>query len=114
MQSRARAHDDNSTALGLGLDVVRSEGHGLDDAVEIDVDRVVVWLLWIAILVHLEGQVVGTRTNSSVGKDIVNSAMLFLGSLEKLRQVGPLPDISLHMEGVFVSRGRCLDVAAHN
>jgi hypothetical protein len=81
---------------------VCSERDCLDNTVQVDIDCILVRLQWIAVFVDFEGQVVCARANASIGKDKVNFAMLLLGSLEKLGQVFPVPDVGLYKVAVCV------------
>jgi hypothetical protein len=112
VQARTGSHKHDRSAFSLVLQVVSSQCSSIDNAVQVNVQGILVWLFQVAVLVSLEGKIVGTWADSSVDEDMVDPAMLVLCDLEEFRQVNPFPDISLYEEEIACC-WRCLDVAAY-
>ena len=77
LDTGARAHQHDSAALRLLLHVMESQTSGVNNAFQHDINSFTVWLLQITTSISLELQVVGARTNASIGEDIIDVAVDF-------------------------------------
>lgn len=93
VQTRTRSHDYNAPARLLALHVVHGERRGVDNTVQVDVQRRAGGFLQLACCVGLEREVVGTGSDAGVGKDKVDAAMGGDGGFEQSGERRPLADV---------------------
>lgn len=81
--------DDDAATLGLLAQVVQTQSHGVHDTLLADIDQVVCGLLEVTVGVDIGGEVVGLGTETSVGENVVDTAVSLLGLLEEDVEISP-------------------------
>jgi len=74
---------------------MNSQGSGVDHTLQHDVQHLGVWFDQISIGICLNSQVVGTRSNASIGKYTVDTTEVLLGCLEQSTEFFEDGDIGL-------------------
>ncbi len=114
LDTSARAHQHNSAALRLRFHVMESQTRGVDNAFQHDINSFTVRLLRITTSIGLELQVVGARTNASIGEDIIDMAVDFDSLFEEGNQFGPVRHVGLEECETRGRLGRVVQVSRNN
>lgn len=114
LETGARGHQHNSATLRFRLHVMESQTSGVNDAFQHHINSVTVWLLQITASISLELQVVGARTNASIGEHIVDVAVHFDSFFEERCQFGPVRHVGLAECEARESLGRVVQVSGND